>query len=256
MLIDAHCHLDHLSEDEAVTFLEHLSEKGLQALVACGAKSADWAFYQKLSHTFPALKVCYGIHPLEITDNWQNDLELLEKFIPQGVAVGEIGLDFHGIFQQEHIPQMKLQMKVFERQLRLAKKFDRPVVIHCRDAFPIVKEIHIYSQFPLQRVMFHCFVEDREAAQWITAQGGYASYSGVLTFKKPGHTVETASQFPLDHIFVETDSPYLAPTPFRGKQNSPELVRYVAQKLAEIKDIPLETCIQITADNTRRFFGF
>lgn len=256
MLIDAHCHLDHLPLDEANVFLGHLSEKGLQALVACGTKSTDWGFYKNLSYTFPTLKVCYGIHPLEITDNWQNDLDTLEKFIPQGVAVGEIGLDFHGIFQQEHIPQMKLQTKVFERQLRLAKKFDLPVVIHCRDAFPILKEILIYSQFPLQRVMFHCFVEDSEAAQWIETQGGYVSYSGVLTFKKPGYTVETAKQFPLERIFVETDSPYLAPVPFRGKQNTPEFVYYVAQKLAEIKNIPLEECIEITANNTRRFFRF
>ena len=256
MLIDAHCHLEHLSENEIAALMEHLSEKRLQALIACGTNPADWDFYKNLSDRFPALKVCYGIHPLEITDNWSKDLDVLEKFVPRGVAVGEIGLDFHGIFQQKYIPQMKLQMKVFERQLRLAKKFDLPVVIHCRDAFTILKEILIYSQFPIHRVMFHCFVEDFEAAQWIEAQGGYVSYSGVLTFKKPGHTALTASQFPLDRIFVETDSPYLAPVPFRGKQNSPELVFYVAQKLAEIKHISLEDCIQITANNTRAFFRF
>ena len=159
MLIDAHCHLDHLSTGEADAFLEHLSEKGLQALIACGTKSTDWEFYQNLSHKFPALKVCYGIHPLEITDDWQNDLDVLEKFIPQGVAVGEVGLDFHGIFQQEHIPQMKLQMKVFERQLRLAKKFDLPVVIHCRDAFPILKEILIYSQFSTLLLFSNIFIK-------------------------------------------------------------------------------------------------
>ena len=256
MLIDAHCHLDHLSADGAGEFLEHLGEKELQALVACGTKPSDWDFYKNLSHNFSTLKVCYGIHPLEITDNWAKDLDGLEKFLPHAVAVGEIGLDFHDIFHTEYIPQMKLQMKVFERQLRLAKKFDLPVVIHCRDAFSILKEILIYSQFPLNRVMFHCFVENIEASQWIENAGGYVSYSGVLTFKKPGHTVETASQFPLERIFVETDSPYLAPAPFRGKQNTPEFVRYVAQKLAEIKRTPLEDCIQITANNTRRFFGF
>lgn len=256
MLIDAHCHLDHLSSDEINAFLEHLSEKGLQALVACGTKPTDWDFYHKLAHQFSTLKVCYGIHPLEITENWEKDLYTLEKFLPQTMAVGEIGLDFHGIFHQEYIPQMKLQMKVFERQLYLAKKFALPVVIHCRDAFPVLKEILIYSQFPLQRIMFHCFVENCEAAKWIEEQGGYVSYSGVLTFKKPGHTVETATQFPMDRIFVETDSPYLAPVPFRGKQNTPEFVRYVAQKLAEIKHITLEECIQITANNTRKFFGF
>ena len=256
MLIDAHCHLDHLSEGIATAFLEQLSEKGLQALVTCGTKLEDWSFYKNLSDRFSTLKACYGIHPLEITDNWQKDLEALEKFIPQSVAVGEIGLDFHGIFQQENIPQIKLQIKVFERQLRLAQKFNLPVVIHCREAFPILKEVLIYSRFPLQRIMFHCFVEDLEAAQWIEKQGGYVSYSGVLTFKKPGYTIETATQFPLERILVETDSPYLAPVPFRGKQNSPELVHYVAQKLSEIRNIALEECIQITSNNTRKFFGF
>lgn len=256
MLIDAHCHLDHLASDEAASFLGHLQNEDLQAVVACGTKVADWDFYKNLSDAAPSLKVCYGIHPLEITEKWKEDLDILETFIPNSIAVGEIGLDFHGIFIQEHISQMKLQMKVFERQLRLAKKFNLPVVIHCREAFSVLKEILIYSQFPLKHVMFHCFVEDVTAAKWIEAQGGYVSYSGVLTFKKPGHTVETASQFPLDRIFVETDSPYLSPVPFRGKPNTPRFVRYVAQKLADIKGISLEECIQITSNNTRRFFGF
>lgn len=256
MLIDAHCHLDHLSLDDASLFLKNLHTEGLQAVVGCGTKVTDWPFYRNLSGNFSTLKVCYGVHPLEITDHWEQDLNDLEKYLPQSVAVGEIGLDFHGIFKQKYIPQMKLQMKVFERQLRLAKKFNLPVVIHCREAFSILKEILTYTQFPMEHVMFHCFVEDIAAAQWIEAQGGWVSYSGVLTFKKPGHTVETATRFPLERIFVETDSPYLAPVPFRGKQNTPAFVHYVAQKLAEIKGISLEECIQITADNTRRFFGF
>lgn len=256
MLIDAHCHLDHLGFASACSFLEHLGDKNLKTVIASGTKPADWLFYQKLVECHNNIKVCCGIHPLEISETWENDLVTLEKILPQCVAVGEIGLDFHGIFQSENIETMKLQMKVFEKQLLLAKKYNKPIVIHCREAFTILKEILLYAKFPLNKVLFHCFVEDIQAAQWIKDNDGYVSYSGVLTFKKPGHTQTTAAWMPLDHILIETDSPYLAPVPLRGKINSPEYVVYVAQKLAEIKNISFSECATQTTDNAHRFFGF
>lgn len=256
MLIDAHCHLDHLSEEQISLFLATLSEKKLEAIIASGAKPADWNFYKTLSENFSQVKVCYGIHPSEITEHWEKDLDLLEKYLPHAVALGEIGLDFHGIFSQENVGTIKLQMKLFERQIRLAKKYNLPIVIHCREAFSVVKEILLYTKFDLKRVMFHCFVENKEAAEWIISNGGYVSYSGILTFKKPGATVETATIAPLSQIFIETDAPYLAPIPFRGKTNSPEYVRYVTEKLAEIKNVSIEEIIAQTTKNVHQFFRF
>lgn len=256
MLIDAHCHLDHWTMDEASAFLQRLGNHQLEALIAAAPGAKNWPFYATLAEKFPALKVCYGIHPLDISDRWEEELDQLWSFLKKGIAVGEIGLDFHRLLDNEHIPIIKRQMKVFERQLRCAKILNLPVVIHCRNAFPFVKEILLYTQFDISRVMFHCFVEDVSAAQWIRNNGGYVSYSGVLTFKKPGHTVATAAFMPLSQIFIETDSPYLAPVPYRGKQNSPEYVHYVAQKLAEIKGISYEECVRITAQNVHRFFRF
>ena len=103
--------------------------------------------------------------------------------------------------------------------------------------------------------MFHCFVEDGEAARWITGGGGQLSYSGVITFKRFGHTHETATLADLSQIVVETDSPYLTPVPFRGQQNTPFYVRYVAETLADIKQISYDECVRKTTDNARRFFG-
>ncbi len=256
MLIDAHCHLDHLSEEQLSLFLSSLNEKNLESVVVAGTKLNNWDFYQNLSKLYPQVKVCYGIHPTEITDHWEKDLALLEKYLPNAVAIGEIGLDFHGIFTTENIETMKLQMKIFERQIRLAQKYNLPIVIHCREAFPILKEIFLYTKFDLKQVMFHCFVENIESAQWIISNGGYVSYSGILTFKKSGHTTETATFAPLSQIFIETDTPYLTPIPFRGKTNSPEYVYYVAKKLSEIKNIPLEEVITQTTKNVHRFFKF
>lgn len=256
MLIDAHCHLDHLTEEQVSLFLATLPEKNLETIIASGAKPEDWEFYKKLSEKYLLVKVCYGIHPSEISDHWEQDLDLLETYLPQAVALGEIGLDFHGIFTQGNVEVIKLQMKLFERQIRLAAKYNLPIVIHCREAFSVVKEILLYTKFDLKRVMFHCFVEDMEAVQWIISNGAYLSYSGILTFKKPGHTIETATFAPLSQIFIETDAPYLAPIPFRGKPNSPEYVRYVAEKLAEIKNISVEEIITQTSKNVHQFFRF
>lgn len=256
MLIDAHCHLDHLSIENASAFLEQLSNHSISYVVASAAKSHDWHFYRALSEKYSNIKVCYGIHPLEISDHWQEELNTLETYVTRGVAIGEIGLDFHSIFQSENVERMKLQMKIFERQIRLAQKYHLPIVIHCRDAFTILKEILIYTKFDLHRAMFHCFVEDVKSVDWILENGGFVSYSGILTFKKPGHTVETAQRVPLNQILIETDSPYLSPVPYRGKVNSPENVRWIAQKLAEIKNISYDECVRVTSENTRKFFNF
>lgn len=256
MLIDAHCHLDHLGQQGASDFLAHLNDYGLDYVVGSAPNAEVWPFYQQLAQSYDVLKVCYGIHPLEITDQWETQLEKLRSFLPHCVAVGEIGLDFHGIFSQENIPQIKLQMKVFEKQIRIAQVYNLPIVIHCREAFFAVKEILQYTRMDMHRVLFHCFVEDLESAKWVLSEGGFVSYSGILTFKKPGNTHITAKYANPNQIVIETDSPCLAPSPFRGQTNSPQNVRFVAEKLAELKAIPLSQCVQYTSENTRRFFNF
>ena len=256
-IIDAHCHLEHLEASELPTFFSSFETNDMACVVASATERNNWDFYKKLEQEHPKqIKICYGIHPLAIDEFWETDLNRLEQYLPQSIAVGEIGLDFHKIFSQDNVNVMKLQMKVFERQIRLAQKYNKPIVVHCREAFRFIREILIYTKFDLHKVAFHCFVEDVSAAQWILSNGGHVSYSGILTFNKPGHTLETAQIAPLSQIFIETDSPYLAPTPFRGKQNSPFFVRYVAEKLAEIKQISFEDCVKVTAGNVHRFFKF
>lgn len=255
LLIDSHCHLDNLGLNGALEYVSQLDAKNLRMLLLASTCPNDWLLNSQVAEHLDRVRVYYGLHPLEVSERWEEDLEHLRTYLPHAIGVGEIGLDFHGTFDQEHIPQMKLQMKAFEYQVRLAQRYHLPIVIHCRDAFFAIKEILIHTQFDLSRVLFHCFVEDLEAAQWIIENGGCVSYSGVITFKRAGNTLETAPWVPLERMVIETDSPYLTPVPFRGQHNMPEYVRYVAEKLAEIKHISFADCAKTTAENALRFFN-
>ena len=254
LLIDSHCHLDNLGLNGALEYVSQLDAKNLRMLLLASTRPNDWLLNSQVAEHSDRVRVYYGLHPLEVSEQWEEDLEHLRTYLPHAIGVGEIGLDFHGTFDKEHIPQIKLQMKAFEYQVHLAQRYHLPIVIHCRDAFFAIKEILMHTQFDLSRVLFHCFVEDLEAAQWIIENGGFVSYSGVITFKRAGNMLETAPWVPLERMVIETDSPYLTPAPFRGQHNMPEYVRYVAEKLAEIKHISFADCAKITAENALRFF--
>ena len=163
------------------------------------------------------------------------------------VALGEIGLDYH-----YEGPTKEKQRYWFERQCELAKKLDKPVIIHDREAheecFDMVKKHG-------NRGVFHCFSSSAEMALRLYEIGFYISFTGVLTFKNSKKAVEAAREMPIDRILIETDCPYMAPEPVRGTRNEPKNVIRVAEKLAEIKGISVEEAIQKTAENTRRLFG-
>ena len=167
---------------------------------------------------------------------------------PRTVAIGEIGLDYYW----EENPPRELQRRVFRDQMALAEELDLPVIVHDREAH--ADSLAVVREFPRVRGVFHCFSGSAEMAAELVKLGWMVSFTGVLTYKNARKAVESAQAVPLDRIMIETDSPYMAPVPHRGKRNDSGYVRHVCEKLAEIKGISCEECARVTLENGKRFF--
>ena len=168
---------------------------------------------------------------------------------PKVVAIGEIGLDYYW----EENPPRELQRQVFREQLALAQRLELPVIVHDREAHG--DSLAMIQEFPQVRGVFHCYSGSPEMARELVKRGWMLSFTGVLTYKNAKKAVEVAREIPLEHLMIETDSPYMAPVPCRGQRNDSTLVRHVCEKLAEIKGISAEECARITLENGKRFFG-
>ncbi len=167
---------------------------------------------------------------------------------PKVVAIGEIGLDYYW----EENPPREHQRRVFRDQLALARELELPVIVHDREAHG--DSLSIVKEFPQVRGVFHCFSGSAEMAMELVRLGWMISFTGVLTYKNARKAVEAAQAVPLEQIMIETDSPYMAPVPFRGRRNDSGYVRCVCEKLAELKGISFEECARITMENGKRFF--
>ena len=167
---------------------------------------------------------------------------------PKVRAVGEIGLDYH----YEDVPRAR-QIIAFEQQLELAEALGLPVIVHEREAH--ADAMDIVRRHPDARGVFHCFSGSKEMALWLVERGWYIGFTGVLTFKNARRAVETAQALPLDRILIETDCPYMAPEPYRGRRNDSRYVPLVAAKLAELRGLTPQEAGRITAENAMRLFG-
>lgn len=255
MLYDTHAHLN----DEA--FLEDAEAALLRALdagvtkinvVGCDPKmSADAV---ELAEKYEAIYAVVGIHPSD-ADKYDDAFEeQLRQWatLDKVVAIGEIGLDYHYEDDVDH----DIQQDVFRRQLRLAKELDLPIVIHSRDAMDdTVRILREEQPGGGYRGVFHCFSGSWEQARVCLDLGFYIGFDGPLTFKNAKKTVRVATEMPLDRILIETDCPYMAPEPKRGRRNEPAYVRHIAAKLAEIREISVEDAERITYENGCRLFG-
>lgn len=256
MLIDSHCHLsfkDYPSE-EIPDLLKRAAANYVTTLINIGAgdafegNAAALDLAQKYSNIFCTV----GIHPhdAKIVDaGMVRQIEEMAKN-PKVVAIGEIGLDFHYL----HSPQ-DIQENVFQQFIELAKKVDKPIMIHDRDALDRTHDILRSHQIPIGRIMIHCFTGTMELAKKYLALGCLISFTGIITFKKADELREVVKMVPLDQMLIETDSPFLTPDPFRGKRNEPAHVRLVAEKVAEIRGISLEEVAKQTTQNAIRFFN-
>ncbi len=252
--VDAHCHLEKQDFGAIAEILASARKAGLVQAVVVGQFQGpgDWGNALEVARAnSDFVTATMGIHPHEAARASDADWAKLEELcaLPEIHAVGEAGLDYY----YDHSPR-DVQRSIFERQCELAKKVGKPIVIHVRDAH---EECHeILRNAGMSRGVIHCFTGDTDAARRYLDLGFHISLSGVVTYKKTEALQDAVRFAPLDRLMVETDSPFLAPVPFRGKKNQPAWVVETAKKVAELKGLLLEDVAGETTRNAAGFFGF
>ncbi|MDQ8038942.1 MAG: TatD family hydrolase [Rickettsiella sp.] len=254
MLVDSHCHLDRLDCDYFQKNLgQLLADARKQGVVHFLCVCIDLENFTKVltvAEQFADISASVGVHPTENIDREPSleELVTLAKH-PKVVAIGETGLDY---YRETYIKAV--QQTRFRHHIQAALTVNKPLIVHTRDARE--DTIAILKEEAAEKVggVLHCFTEDLPMAKQAIEIGFYISFSGILTFKNASALQAIAQQLPLDRILIETDSPYLAPTPFRGKSNQPAYVRYVAEKLAELRDLSTKEIAQQTTANFFRLF--
>ena len=251
MLFDTHAHMDSRSFDcDREALLADLPNRGIRYLMNPGCSLASSHAAVALAGKYDYIYAAVGSHPDaadEVNDAVIAEYRELCKLNPKVKAIGEIGLDYH----YEDIPR-DLQKKAFIAQLELAKELDLPVIVHERDAHE--DGMAIIKSFPTVKGVFHCYSGSAEMARQLVDLGWYIGFTGVLTFKNARRAVETAASIPIERIVLETDCPFMAPEPYRGKRNHPGYLPKMAQKLAEIRGLPVEEIIRVTTENAKRLY--
>ena len=251
MLFDTHAHLDDVSFDEdRRELIDSLPGAGIGLVMnpGCSFASSKNAIALAESHDF--IYAAVGSHP-DVAD--EVDDELIARYLelcklhPKVKAIGEIGLDYH----YEDIPRA-IQQRAFRLQMELARELDLPVIVHEREAHE--DGMKIVDEFPTVGGVFHCYSGSLEMAKELVKRGWYIGFTGVLTFKNARKSLEVAAGIPIERIVIETDCPYMAPVPFRGKRNDPGKVCHMAAKLAELRGITPEEAAAITMANGRRLY--
>lgn len=252
MIFDTHAHYDDKAFDEdREELFKNMKKNGVEFIVNVGSDFASNRKTLELTEKFPFIYGAVGVHPSETAVLVETDMEWLQKQTKNAkiVAIGEIGLDYYW-----PEPDRETQKKWFVRQLQLAKETKLPVIIHSRDAAKDTMEILKNWQKDKTAGVIHCFSYTKELARDYLNMDYYFGIGGVLTFKNAKKLVEAVEYIPLDHILLETDCPYLAPEPYRGKRNQSSYIDYVAQKLAEIKKITKEEALMQTMRNAKSFY--
>ena len=257
-LIDTHTHLaSSRFADRIPEVIARAAEDGVAQMVSIACDIEDSLTNLRLAASHESVAATAGIHPLYVHEldeaTWLDELTRIAKE-EKISAIGEIGLDYY------HPPQngstdaewRALQREVFEQQLQLALEHDLPVVVHQRESAADVAEV--LRGFPAVKAVLHCFSGTQEEAEEALSRGHYLSFTGILTFPSAQAVRDVATSTPLDRIMVETDSPYLAPVPFRGKQCEPFMVKHIAAKLAELHRMSDREMAAVTTENARRFF--
>ena len=251
MLFDTHAHMDDRSFDgDREELLAALPGKGISLLMNPGCSYESSLNAVALAEGYDYIYAAVGSHP-DVAD--EVDEALIEKYRnlcsqhPRVKAIGEIGLDYH----YEDIPR-DIQKRAFRLQMELARELQLPVIVHEREAHE--DGLKIVDEFPTVKGVFHCYSGSLEMAKELIKRGWYIGFTGVLTFKNARKAIEVAANIPLDRIVIETDCPYMAPVPFRGKRNDPGLVCYMANKLAELRGISPEEAARITLKNSKRLY--
>lgn len=255
-MIDSHCHLDgFLKEGTLTDTLKRAASVGVVHFVAIGTGVDDWKINADLAKQFDQIDYTIGLHPLNVTDG--NEELKFEQFFSDSVvpcAIGEIGLDYHSLPGDESREDViNKQKDVFQKQLIFAKNHDLPVAIHSREAFDDTFEILVNSGIKGEKMLFHCFGYSPREMAILSDFGAYVSFSGNVTYKNASPIREALKIANKNRVLIETDCPYLAPMPFRGKPNKPEFIEEVAQFITNF--LQDENFCDRAFENTVRFYG-
>jgi TatD DNase family protein len=252
MIVDSHCHLDHFTDAEIEEILARAEAAGVTRMVTIGTSVPQAAAVKALAERFPQVWATVGVHPHRAAEGAMPTVEELVALAdhPRVIGIGESGLDYF----YDKAPR-EVQQEGFRRHLRAARATGLPMCIHARDADEdvarILEEERAGGAFPF---LLHCFSSTPQLAEKAVEMGGYISFSGILTFPKSTELRALAARLPEDRLLVETDAPYLAPVPLRGKRCEPAYTAHTAKVLAEARGVSLEHIAAATTANFHRLF--
>ena len=251
MIFDTHAHMDDRAFDEdRESLLSRLRGEGIAFLMNPGCSLASSRAAIDLANRYDFLYAAVGSHPDAADEVNEEVLEAYRRLCaenPKVKAIGEIGLDYH----YEDIPR-DIQKRAFRAQMALAQELGLPVIVHEREAHE--DGMKIVEEFPDVTGVFHCYSGSLEMAKWLIARGWYIGFGGVLTFKNARKAVEVAEFIPLERIVLETDCPYMAPEPFRGRRNDPGKLYRVAEKLSALRGMTVEEVQAVTLENGKALY--
>lgn len=249
MIFDSHAHYDDEAfNEDREQVIENIKSNGVIGVLNCGSSMDGARKSVELSNKYDFFYAAVGVHPEfadKVDDSTLSEIRMLATNNEKVRAIGEIGLDYY----YEENPPRDVQKKAFIRQMALAEELKLPVVIHDRDAHE--DTLNIMKQFPRVKGVVHCFSGSVEFAKECLKLGYYIGFTGVVTFKNAKKIIDVAKIVPMDMMLVETDCPYMAPTPLRGKRNESDYINYIVKKISEIKDINPEEVFNHTVSNTR-----
>jgi len=252
-MIDSHCHLDHEPLfNDLENILKRSKEVGIEKLLTICTTFESFVKIKQLVKKDDIIFGTYGIHPHEAKNDKVTKKLIIDEISANKkiIGIGETGLDFYYNFSDK-----KDQIKSFEEHIKASIELKIPLIIHSRNAEDEMLEIfNEYKKHDL-KILMHCFTGSKKFAESLLDLNAYFSASGIITFKNSTDLQETFKSIPLEKTLIETDSPYLAPVPNRGKKNEPSFVRFTAEKLAEIKDIPIPELVKCTTSNFNKLFN-
>jgi TatD DNase family protein len=255
MFVDSHCHLDRLDlkpyEGEFARLMQTAAEQGVGHMLCVSIDMEAYPAMKALVAGYPQVSISVGVHPNERERREPTLDELVELSAdPQNVAIGETGLDY---FRSDG--DLEWQRERFRRHIDAARRCGKPLIIHTRDAREDTVRIMREQGAEQAGGVMHCFTETWEMAEQALDLGFFISFSGILTFKNAEDLREVARRVPLERMLIETDSPYLAPVPHRGRPNEPRYVRHVAECIADLRGMSTEAVAEVTAANFQTLFG-
>ena len=262
-IIDSHCHLDRFyHKGELPAVIDQAREAGVDRMITVGTSDKDWALYAELAKAHPGvIDYTVGLHPCSVDEDWQTQLSQLRPFFEQRenrpVALGEIGLDYFHLPKKDPAKAERLkalQAAALRTQLEWVREFDCPVVIHSRGAFEACIQELDAAEINWPKVVFHCFVENAEGMEQLNRRGGRGSFTGIVTFNNAEDVRAAARAQGLDRLMLETDAPYLAPVPHRGKPCFPAYTAYTARYCAELLGLGETELAARSKENTESFF--